>query len=160
MPAFALRPESCEDLDFLKSLYASVRAQELAAVPWSDQHKAAFLTQQFEARRGQWLERFPQAERSIVIVDDEDAGSLFVDRTPETLVVVDLALLPHFRNRGVGTQLMETFLEEAAQTKRIVSLHVEQSNPALRLYRRLGFRTVEEQGLYLRLESRQTSPRI
>jgi ribosomal protein S18 acetylase RimI-like enzyme len=33
-----------------------------------------------------------------------------------------------------------------------VRLHVERNNPALRLYQRLGFREVEDQGVYLALE--------
>jgi len=46
---------------------------------------------------------------------------------------------------------LRDLLEEAAATNRRLIIHVERYNPALRLYRRLGFEPVGETGVYLLL---------
>ena len=52
---------------------------------------------------------------------------------------MDIALLPEYRGRGIGTALLEELLVEADATGRRVTIHVERFNPARRLYERLGF---------------------
>ena len=64
---------------------------------------------------------------------------------------MDIALLPEYRNGGIGSGLLRELLEEAAATSRRLTIHVERYNPALRLYRRLGFEPVGETGVYLLL---------
>jgi ribosomal protein S18 acetylase RimI-like enzyme len=65
--------------------------------------------------------------------------------------IVDIALLPEQRGKGIGTALLRDLLAEADGTGKRVTIHVERLNPALRLYERLGFRVAEE-GVYLFLE--------
>jgi hypothetical protein len=48
---FALRPESDEDIPFLRRLHASTRAAELAQTGWSDAQKLAFTDNQFDFQR-------------------------------------------------------------------------------------------------------------
>ena len=45
-------------------------------------------------------------------------------------------------------------MENTAATGRAVSIHVEKQNPAMRLYKRLGFETIEDKGVYDLLEWR------
>jgi ribosomal protein S18 acetylase RimI-like enzyme len=54
----------------------------------------------------------------------------------------------------VGTALVQEVLEEARRAAKAVRIHVERGNPALRLYERLGFRLLEDRGVYLFLEAR------
>ena len=68
------------------------------------------------------------------------------------LRIMDVALLPEHRNRGVGTALLRNLQAEGAAAGKHVSIHVERFNPALRLYERLGFRPVADRGVYLLLE--------
>ena len=146
------RPERPEDLPFLRRVYASTRADELAMVPWPEAHKAAFLQMQFDAQRRYYEERFPAAQRSIVLHEGQPAGRLYVDRRDGEIRVIDIALLPAHRGAGIGTALMRAILDEAAQAGKLVRIHVEQQNPALRLYQRLGFARVETQGVYVLME--------
>ena len=48
--------------------------------------------------------------------------------------------------------LRRQLLAEAVTAGKPVRLHVEQANPARRLYQRLGFEQIEDQGIYLLLE--------
>ena len=59
---------------------------------------------------------------------------------------VDIALLPRYCNRGIGTRLLRELQSEAAAAGKPLRIHVERVNPALRLYERLGFRQIEDRG--------------
>ncbi len=73
-------------------------------------------------------------------------------RWPDEICIVDIALLPEFCNRGIGTTILRTLQAEASAAGKPLRIHVERFNPALRLYERLGFRLVEDRGVYLFLE--------
>jgi GNAT superfamily N-acetyltransferase len=134
-----LRPISEADLPFLFRLYASTRVEELAQVPWSDEQKAAFLRQQFEAQHSWWQQHYTGARFDLVLVDGVPAGRLYVDVWAREIRVVDIALVPEFRNGGIGTLLLKRVFAEGDAAGKPVSIHVEVFNPARRLYERLGF---------------------
>ncbi len=155
MPAsreVALRPCVAEDDEFLRRVYHSTREDELRVLPWSDADKVAFLDMQFGAQKKHYEERYPDCAFRIVVVDGVAAGRLYVDRTASDITVLDIALLPRYRGRGIGSALLEAILEEGRASQRTVSLHVEQYNPARRLYERMGFRTLESNGVYERMQ--------
>ena len=150
----ALRPVRPEDRDFLFSVYASTRADEMAMVPWDDAQKAGFLAQQFHAQTTYWDEQYPDAERSVVEIDGVPAGRFYVERWPKELRLIDIALLPEFRRRGAGTELLRKLFAEAAASGRTVTIHVEIFNAARALYERLGFVSKGERGMYMLMEWR------
>jgi ribosomal protein S18 acetylase RimI-like enzyme len=65
-----------------------------------------------------------------------------------------IALLPECRGAGIGGGLIRDVQAEAGRTGKRLTIHVERTNPALRLYRRLGFRLIEDKGIYLFMEWR------
>jgi RimJ/RimL family protein N-acetyltransferase len=150
--AILLRPVRDDDRDFLFRLYASTREQELAPVPWSTERKESFLRQQFDVQTSWWLKQYSDATFDVVEVDGEPGGRLYVHRSPNEHRVVDIALMPFHRARGIGTQLLSEVVAEADRARTRVSLHVEVFNPARRLYERLGFVPVEDKGVYLLME--------
>lgn len=152
VPSLRLRPVQPEDLPFLRRVYAGTRAEEMALVPWPEAQKAAFLAMQFDAQRRYYEQQFPHARFSVVLRDGQPAGRLYVDHREREIRVIDIALLPEHRGAGLGTALMREILDHAAHTGRAVRIHVEQNNPALRLYRRLGFTKLETQGVYHLME--------
>jgi ribosomal protein S18 acetylase RimI-like enzyme len=152
MPAgVELRPATAEDEAFLLAVYASTREQELAVVPWDAATKDAFVRMQFAAQHSHYRQQFPGASFDVVTVNGVPAGRLYVDRRPTEIVIVDVALLPAHRGRGIGTALLTPILDEAERTGRAVSIHVARENPARRLYERLGFVQVADQGVHLLL---------
>jgi ribosomal protein S18 acetylase RimI-like enzyme len=150
----ALRPVRPEDREFLLSVYASTRTDELAMVPWGQAEKAAFLRQQFDAQTAYWDEQYPDAERSIVEMDGQPAGRLYVQRWPKETRLIDIALLPAFRRRGAATELIQRLFSEASERHVPVTIHVEIFNPARALYDRLGFVSKGERGMYMLMEWR------
>lgn len=152
MTEVTLRPATAADETFLRVVYAWTRADELAAVPWTDEQKAAFVAMQFDAQSTYYREIYPDGAYGVVVVDGEDAGRLYVARLAEEIRVFDIALLPPFRGRGVGGMLLSGLIAEATERGKRVVIHVEHQNRARSLYERLGFVVVEDTGIYLRME--------
>lgn len=147
-PAVTLRPITPEDDAFLLGLYASTRAEELAPVPWTEAQKQAFLRTQFDAQTRHYATHYEDRSTfELVLVEGAPAGRLIVHRGERDVRIVDIALMPAFRGRGVGTQLLQPLLDDAQAQGKSVSIHVEYNNPALRLYTRLGFVKVGEHGI-------------
>ncbi len=151
-PEITFRPITEGDLDFLARLYASTRWEELQQVSWSDEQRLAFLRQQFDAQHTYYMEHFVDAAFDLIVIGGEPAGRLYLDRRKDEIRLIDIALLPKFRNQGLGSRLMRDILTEGQESGLRVRIHVEGNNPALRLYQRLGFQTIEDQGVYQLME--------
>ena len=148
----SLRPVSYDDEAFLFQVYASTRAEEMAVVPWNDEQKHAFLEMQFNAQRQSYQQQFPGAQYDVILHDGIPAGRLIVDRADQRILLIDIALVPEYRNKGIGSALIDDLKKEAQQTARPLHLTVENFNPAYRLYERLGFHKIGEQGFYWLME--------
>jgi GNAT superfamily N-acetyltransferase len=85
----ALRPVAAGDEEFLLSVYASTREQELAQVPWSEEQKTAFLRQQSEAQRREYDVRYPEAEYDVILLDGRPVGRLWIGRDEEQMAEYD-----------------------------------------------------------------------
>jgi ribosomal protein S18 acetylase RimI-like enzyme len=154
----ALRPAQPGDEPFLYELYCSTRQDELAAWGWDAAQAAAFLQLQFRAQQQHYQTHYASAAHQIICRDAQPIGRLILAATDQELRVVDIALLPAYRNSGIGTAVLRDILAAAAQTGRPVRLHVAQDSPARRLYERLGFVTVTTDGPYYLLERRPPAP--
>jgi ribosomal protein S18 acetylase RimI-like enzyme len=148
----ALRPLTADDEPFALSVYASTREEELAPVPWADEQKAAFVAMQFAAQSAHYAQHYAGLTSDVILVDGERAGRLLVARWTQEIRIVDITLLPAFRGRGAGSELLAELMDEATEMGKRLSIHVERSNSARRLYERLGFEPVGETGVYLRME--------
>jgi ribosomal protein S18 acetylase RimI-like enzyme len=153
-PAIALRPVAPADMDLLRRVYRTTREAELQLVDWTPEQKDAFIDHQFTAQHTHYQAHYIGAQFDVIVVDGVDAGRLYVHRRDADIRIIDIALLPEFRNRGVGTMLLRQLFDECATSTRTLSIHVEQFNPALRMYRRLGFVPIEERTPYLLMEWR------
>lgn len=153
-----LRPERPEDEAFLYSVYASARGEELDRTGWDQSTREAFLRSQFAAMRKGYATAFPQAQFAIILVDHQPAGRLVVNRAEHEIRIVDMALLPAHRNRGVGTAIMKGLFAETAKAGKRLRLRVLKHSAAVRLYQRLGFRPLEDEEVYYHMEWSQTSP--
>lgn len=147
----SLRPARSEDAQFLKELFASTRAQELAYMPLDENQKDLFLSMQFHAQSQQYAARYPQAQHSIVLQNDTPIGRILIDRSQKEFTLVDVALLTEHRNNGIGTQLVQNLLTEAGAEGKPVRLHVFTSNPAIHLYERMGFARTGGDQVYLEM---------
>ena len=154
----SLRPVSAADDEFLLKVYAGTREEELAQVPWSDEQKSQFLRSQFNLQREQYDLTYANVQYDVILVDERPAGRIWVSRGDE-IRLLDIALLGEFQNRGVGTVLLRSLIDEAVRVKKSLRHMVFFLNTdAKRFYERLGFVVFEEVGAYLHMEWRDGSP--
>jgi ribosomal protein S18 acetylase RimI-like enzyme len=146
----ALRPATPEDETFLFHLYASTR-DDLQLLDWDEQQKEALIRMQYDARRFQYEESYPEAEGSIIIYGEHAVGRLLVNESDREITLVDIALMPEHRNLGIGAGLIKQLLNRARNAKKPLRLQVLKSNPALRLYERLGFSRTGDHSMYFEM---------
>ena len=151
MNGISLRRERPEDETFLIALYASTRAEEIARTPWTDAQKSEFLRWQYQVQTAHYRTHYHDADFCIIEAGGCSIGRLYVHRRVREIRLMDIALLPGWRRRGIGSGLVNALLQEAKMAKLPVSLHVEATNPARRLYYRAGFQRGTELGFYERL---------
>src|SRR5262245_34978717 len=109
-----LRPVTPADEPFLCAVYGSTREAELALVEWDERQKLAFVQMQFAAQHRYYQEHYAGAAFQVVLCDGVSAGRLYVARWADEIRIVDIALLPEYRNAGIGTALLRGLQEEGA----------------------------------------------
>ena len=148
----SLRSATGGDRPFLERVYAESRADELSATSWTDAEKEVFCRDQFAAQDQYYRLHYPQCERLVILNAGQPVGRLYLDRRLAEIRIVDIALLTAERGKGLGGHLMKTVLADAQKAGLPVKIHVERTNPARRLYDRLGFQLVTEGEIYDLLE--------
>jgi ribosomal protein S18 acetylase RimI-like enzyme len=145
------RPIETADLDFLQRLFASTRAEEIAAAGWPPEVQAQFLAQQFDLQHRYYQEHYADADFWLLLCKGKPVGRLYWWAHDASATLIDISLLPEERGQGVGTALLALLTAQADGLGQSVSLHVEPANPARRLYARFGFDAVADNGVYIKM---------
>jgi ribosomal protein S18 acetylase RimI-like enzyme len=149
--AITLRPVQPKDHDFLFRVYRSTRLQEVAAWGLSATDGEAFIRQQFAARQQHYGLHYAGAEWMIIQFDAAGVGQMIAQWSKDELLLVDIALLPDYRNRGIGSHIMRDLQKQAAEKALPIRLHAL-GEGEIRFYERLGFRGVRTKGPHLLME--------
>jgi len=150
-----LRPVTATDEEFLLSVYAGTRADELAQAEWQEGQQQAFVKWQFDLQRREYDARFPDAEYHVILIDDHPAGRIWIGRDSEQIRLLDIALIPRFQNRGAGTLLLRWLIGQSKGAgKPLRHMVFVLNNDAHRFYERLGFKIIEDLGAYKHMEWR------
>jgi GNAT superfamily N-acetyltransferase len=110
--------------------------------------QSAFLAQQHQAQHRHYRAAYADAEWLIVLRNGAAVGRLYVERRERTLHLIDISLVPEQRGAGLGSAILADLIDQGRALGTPVSLQVEKTNPAGRLYNRLGFRTTADNGLH------------
>jgi ribosomal protein S18 acetylase RimI-like enzyme len=146
-----LRPEHEADREFRYRLFCDSRQPEFALLLPPDVFRQV-MAHQFQAQTVSYETEFPQARFDIIELAGQPIGRIVVDRPGDRLHIIDQAIVPELRSRGIGTAIMRALMDEAAARHVPVTLHVASSNdPSMRLYLRLGFAPTETTALYIAL---------
>ena len=127
-----------QDRPFLQELYASSREWEMKLIPWNKEAKKIFLQQQFQAQDAHYKKYYPNATYQIIQQNSKDVGRIYINWN-EDCRIIDISILSSFRNKGIGSKVLQDLFNEADAKNICVTVHVERENPALTLYKRLGF---------------------
>jgi ribosomal protein S18 acetylase RimI-like enzyme len=142
---FSLRAATAEDSEFLYQLYASTRAEELDAAGFAQSEREAFCRMQFGFRQHHYGLHFAHAQDRILLWQGAAVGRELVMRGAEAIELIDIAIFPNFRGRGMGGYLLQDLVRESRDRQLPIELHVDQGSRALALYQRHGFAIVEDQ---------------
>lgn len=146
-----LRPLADDDGDFLFAVFVAVRGGPFREANLPEAQITQLLEMQYEGQRRHYAAHYPSARTEIVTVDERPIGYLNVAREAGRFVLVDVALLPEHRGGGIGTRLLTALCQEADAAGQPLVAHVETTNPARRLYRRLGFEELSDDGAYVEI---------
>lgn len=131
-PGITLRPALAADLAFCKTLYSDTMVPLLTALD----------TERGEAIQARFLRSYDRRRSTIIGTAATSIGWMQVSRTATGLHLDQLHLSPGWRGRGIGGALVSRLLARAGRAGRPVGLDVIHGNPALALYRRMGFTVV------------------
>ncbi|MFJ4055656.1 GNAT family N-acetyltransferase [Pseudomonas sp. NPDC089743] len=146
-----LRPVVDADQVFLRALYATNRATEMATLAWDQATIEHFLDQQWRAQHLHYQAQYPDACFLIIETAHEPIGRASLHWADSHLQIIDMALLPAWQGQGIGTRLLRQWLAQADRQGQSAGLHVIAHSPAVRLYQRSGFEVVDDNGLYLKM---------
>jgi GNAT superfamily N-acetyltransferase len=155
VPEWSLRPATDSDREFLFDLHrVTMGAYIDATFGWDDREQ-----------QGLFDESFAPGMYEIIRVAGEDAGVLALETSEAEISLGLIEIQPRFQGRGIGTSVIESVLQRAAETNKPVALRVLRVNRSARsLYERLGFVAYREDDAraYLRadpsLDNGGTSP--
>lgn len=139
---------------FLEELYRSTREEELSQTNWTEQQKQQFVVMQFLAQKADYERKFPNGLQQIIYCKKQAIGRLYTNETENNIHIIDIALLPKYRNKGMGKFLLQQLIAKAKKQQKTISLQVIKTNPAKNLYNRLGFVTIKEEGIREYMECR------
>jgi ribosomal protein S18 acetylase RimI-like enzyme len=149
------RPEREADEEFCFDLFCGSRAPGGNLAALDAPLRERLMRQQFAGQSASYRASYPNARFEIVECDGAPIGRIVIARTPDAVLIVDIALIASQRRRGIGASLVNGVLDEARAAGLPVRLSVFASNAAaLRFYLRLGFNPIASSALGMRLEWR------
>jgi ribosomal protein S18 acetylase RimI-like enzyme len=137
------RPATADDFDYCAGLYFAGMDTVIRDLNLDRAAQSASL------RR-----RWAPAEVRVIMRDGATIGWLQIAALPDALFLKQLFVEGASQRQGIGTEVMHRLIAEAAATNRPMTLGVVKTNPARRLYERLGFRVTneDERKFYMRRE--------
>lgn len=147
-----LRAVEEKDASFIEAVYRTTREAELNLTNWSEYQKSAFISMQSAAQLSDYKTKFPAAKFQVIIYNNKDAGRFYTGENETEIRLLDITVLPKFRGKGIGTELLKRLIIRSNKVQKKISLHVIASNPALKLYQRLGFIHINNDGRYYYME--------
>ena len=146
-----VRPTVAADSDLLLEIFAASRA-DFAFLPLPPDAKNQLIAQQHRAQLSHYAAAYPGAQYLVVEADGAPVGELIVWQNASQLRIVDIALLPAHRSRGIGTVLIRRLQDQARLADLRLQLAVWASNDAaVHFYRQLGFEQTSDDAGYLDL---------
>lgn len=146
VPAYTLRAATAADIDVLYAIHRAGMREYVEATygTWDEVWQyEAFATKYADA------DTTPAYALDVVLVADEIAGYLHVEREPGHVLLANIRVAPQWQRHGLGAALVRGVIDAAAPLP--VELAVLRVNPARALYERLGFAAIEENDTHIRM---------
>lgn len=153
----SLRPETTSDANFIEELYISTRDESDGWRLLLPTERTRLLKEQSALQLIHYEKNFPHAWRTIIEVNGKPAGRFYVNQTPKEMRIVDIAILPEFRQHGIGSKLIKQVIAESIRLQLPLRLRAEKGSPVISYYQRLGFRQIEVEATTVHFQWRSTA---
>lgn len=145
MTDIILRAAADEDFPFIQAVFFETQRWIIEALfGWRGE----------DVEIAKFLDSYDSGNTSIIVVHGENAGWLTVLRD-EDIELESLYLTSSMQRRGIGTWLLQGLIDEATSAGKPLRLSTAKINPARRLYERLGFLDISEDGYKVYMEWRR-----
>lgn len=148
-PHLSVEPETTDHRPFLAELFA-------ACSPLTGMLPPALMDMQFATQNASFANDHPLAMRRIVFWNGQPVGRIVIAwEAPDAILGVDIAVHPDRRASGAGLAMLRAWVDVADALRRPCALNVVATNPAQRIYQRLGFRpaaAVDPEAAYIAME--------
>jgi len=155
--SISLRAATAADEALLLEVYKSSRGDDLRELGWDEKRISEFLDMQYDAQKRLHENEYQHAVDQVILLEGKPVGRLVVERREPEIRCVDLALLPAYRNRGLGAFLLRQLQDEAKREHQPLRLQVIRFSRAVNLFERLGFARTSETGTHFQMEWRPES---
>jgi ribosomal protein S18 acetylase RimI-like enzyme len=141
-----LRLEASADTPFLRWLFATSRSGSFETAQLSEEGLAQLLDMQYEAQRRHYARHYPEARSWLLVEDGVSVGRLIETAGTDHVLLIDLAVAPAARRRGLATWMIGTLTQKARADGLPLRCHVDPNNDARHMYARLGFTVIGYEG--------------
>ena len=97
-------------------------------------------TKQRDFHSRDWEQKRPM----IISFGSKPIGTIYIAENENYLEIGQFFILPEYQNKGIGTHVLSQILDRADRSGLTIKLAHLRNNPAAALYRRHGFKTVED----------------
>ena len=104
-----------------------------------------------QKQRTSFAAQWKLEEVRIISVDGTDVGWLQVAELPTEIRLQKFFVSPQYQRSGIGSEILSNLLATWRSTGKKIVLRVLKTNPARRLYERLGFSVVAEEDVTFRM---------
>ena len=147
-PSVTTRAATEQDDAFLFALFNAVRSPEFAYAPLAPAQLDLLMNIQYAGQKQTYGAQYPGGNH-IVLLDGLPIGRIWLFRGEAEHQLVDISLMPEFRNRGIGGALVTEAIAaaRAAGVRLCCSVAVTNAG-SLRFHQRLGFQIVGQDEIY------------
>ncbi|MDE3177647.1 MAG: N-acetyltransferase [Pseudomonadota bacterium] len=137
--ACRLRDATSADAGFQRDLFHARHAAMLRAGGLPEAMIDNLASMQYRARTISYREKYPSARWSIIEAADGPIGELIACEQADALHIVDIALAPEWRGRGVGGALMRAIVASRRGVGDVRALVALDNPRSRRMFDRVGF---------------------
>jgi ribosomal protein S18 acetylase RimI-like enzyme len=135
---YTIRQATDEDLDILDRIHReNMKGYVEKVYPWNSTL---------------FRERFIAKDYQIIEIKERIIGFIKVVIYDNEIYLGEIQINSNDRNKGIGTSLIKSLIQQAQLNSNKLSLKVVKGNPAERLYKRLGFTVIEESHTHKKME--------
>lgn len=149
--AVSLRLARDDDKAFLEYLYTETRKNQFDALGLPNHLREVLLQQQFSAQIQAYNQSYKQADHYIIEYGGRNIGRIITQKQTDYRHIIDIMILPSYQRRGIGHHLLQEFINDSLKDHTPIILSVEIGNPAINLYRRLGFEVEAQTELHIKM---------